>query len=452
MAKIPQRPTVLTRKQLVGLEREQYLNRLLVIGTGLIVVLVLGLVAWTWLLDAFIHPNQTVAVVEGTEIKGREFQVRARLNRKLQVDSYMRTYNEYLYYQQIFGDDPTFQQQYYTTLLQIAFQLDPQSNGEQSINQLVDEKLLELEAGELGIQIGAEQVDAELRKILGFFPDGSPTPPVFPTLAATSTLSSTQYALVSPTPTASITPTASPTPTASATPEANATNAPQTETAVATVPAETAPSIPSPSPTLSPTPYTLEGYQQLLSDFYANYQKDLQVTQEDIRAYIYATLLREAIKDDITANLPRTQEQVWARHILVATEEEATDVLNRLDLGEDWAALAAEVSIDDSNKDFGGDLGWFPFEAMVDPFGTVAFGLSIGEISDPVQTEFGWHIIQMLGHEDRPLDQDAYENLREQKMTEYIQGLREKYTWEIFEAWKAMSPDEPDIPAQYRLQ
>src|SRR3990170_6637344 len=153
MAKTPQRPTVLTRKQLVGLEREQYLNRLLLIGTGLIVALVLGLVAWTWALDALIHPNQTVAIVEGTEIKGHEFQDRARLNRRFLIDSYVQTYQEFLDYQPFFGDDPSFQQQYYTALVQITLQLDPIAGGEAAINQLVDEQLLQLEAVEMGIEI-----------------------------------------------------------------------------------------------------------------------------------------------------------------------------------------------------------------------------------------------------------------------------------------------------------
>ena len=158
------------------------------------------------------------------------------------------------------------------------------------------------------------------------------------------------------------------------------------------------------------------------------------------------------MKSKLTADLPRTQEQVWARHILVSTEEEAQAVLDRLVGGEDWNDLAAELSTDESNAALGGDLGWFPMEAMVDPFGTVAFGLSIGEISEPVHTEFGWHIIQVLGHEDRPLDQNGYEQLREQKMTEYIQSLREKYSWEVFDSWQAMAPDEPQIPPQFRLQ
>jgi parvulin-like peptidyl-prolyl isomerase len=391
-----------------------------------------------------------VAIVEGTEIKGHEFQDRARLNRRFLIDSYVQTYQEFLDYQPFFGDDPSFQQQYYTALVQITLQLDPIAGGEAAINQLVDEQLLELEAVEMEIEISDEQVENDLRTILGFFPDGSPTPPVIPTAASTSTLSPAQYAIVSPTPTASVTPTASSTSEASATP-AEITGTAEV-TATAATAAATNPPEESPTPTLSPTPYTLEGYQSLLADFYTGYQSDLGISQDEIRDFIRATLLREAIKDLIAADLPRTQEQVWARHILVYTEEEAQVVAHRLDVGDDWSDLAAELSIDESNAALGGDLGWFPMGAMVDPFGTVAFGLSIGEISEPVQTEFGWHIIQVLGHEDRPLDQNGYEQLREQKMTEYLQGLREKYSWEIFDAWQAMAPDEPQIPAQFRLQ
>ena len=168
---------------------------------------------------------------------------------------------------------------------------------------------------------------------------------------------------------------------------------------------------------------------------------------------IYSSLLREALKNAITADLPRTQEQVWARHILVATIEEAETVLARLDEGEDWSALAAELSLDTSNKDAGGDLGWFPKEQMVEPFAKAAFELRIGQISEPVESEFGWHIIQVIGHEDRPLSNEQYEQLRQQALNDFLQTLRDKYIWSIDEeTWQAMAPDEPDIPIEAQLQ
>lgn len=89
-------------------------------------------------------------------------------------------------------------------------------------------------------------------------------------------------------------------------------------------------------------------------------------------------------------------ETVKASHILVATEEEAEDILYHLENGEDFADLAKEHSSCPSGKN-GGDLGEFGKGIMVKPFEDVAFSLILGEISEPVETQFGWHIIKRTG-------------------------------------------------------
>lgn len=88
------------------------------------------------------------------------------------------------------------------------------------------------------------------------------------------------------------------------------------------------------------------------------------------------------------------EKRARARHILVATEQEAKDVLAKLNAGEEFAELAKTVSIDGS-KEFGGDLGYFSAGEMVPEFSNAVFSMKSGEISQPVKTDFGWHVIQL---------------------------------------------------------
>ena len=98
---------------------------------------------------------------------------------------------------------------------------------------------------------------------------------------------------------------------------------------------------------------------------------------------------------DEAAKAEPPQEEIHARHILVPTEEEAKAALARVKGGEDFAKVATELSKDPSGD--GGDLGWFTKDRMVPEFSDAAFKLKEGEISEPVKTQFGWHIIKIEG-------------------------------------------------------
>lgn len=109
------------------------------------------------------------------------------------------------------------------------------------------------------------------------------------------------------------------------------------------------------------------------------------------------------------------EEQVQASHILVATADEAAAVLKRLEAGEDFATVAQEVSLDTGSAAQGGDLGWFPRGAMVEPFEEASFALEPGELSEPVETDYGFHIIRVQDKAVRPLD-PSWAQLRQQEL------------------------------------
>lgn len=90
-------------------------------------------------------------------------------------------------------------------------------------------------------------------------------------------------------------------------------------------------------------------------------------------------------------------KEVRASHILVKTEDEAKNLLEEIKSGKSFAEAAKELSLCPSGRD-GGDLGFFKRGVMVKPFEDAAFALKkVGDISEPVQTQFGWHLIQMTG-------------------------------------------------------
>ena len=149
------------------------------------------------------------------------------------------------------------------------------------------------------------------------------------------------------------------------------------------------------------------------------------------------------VYDDAAKKIADEQE-VHARHILVATEEEAKAVKAELDKGADFAKLAKEKSKDPGASD-GGDLGFFTKEQMVPEFSKVAFALEPGRISDPVKTQFGWHIIKVEEKRNRkPPEFDKVKPQIEQYVTRKAQA---DYVAKLREAAKVERLDQPPAPA-----
>ena len=148
----------------------------------------------------------------------------------------------------------------------------------------------------------------------------------------------------------------------------------------------------------------------------------------------------------------KPEQEVRARHILVETEAEAKEIAERVKKGEDFAALAKEKSKDSGAE--GGDLGFFSRGQMLKPFEDAAFALDVGAISDPVQTQFGWHVIKLEEKQDRPLpsfDQVKIairSQLVQQKAQEVVSGLRDSAKIEVVdpELKKSMEVVPPVVP------
>ncbi|MDX1993980.1 MAG: peptidylprolyl isomerase [bacterium] len=120
-------------------------------------------------------------------------------------------------------------------------------------------------------------------------------------------------------------------------------------------------------------------------------------TEEEYREAQRAALLTGAVILAVTQSAEPVP-QVRARHILVNTQDDAQAALDRLQNGEDFAALAAELSNDVTTRDAGGDLGWFIREDLVftPELANAAFQMQPGQIAGPIPTQLGYHIIQVL--------------------------------------------------------
>jgi peptidyl-prolyl cis-trans isomerase C len=133
--------------------------------------------------------------------------------------------------------------------------------------------------------------------------------------------------------------------------------------------------------------------------------------------------------DETVKSVP-TEQEVRARHILVENEDDAKKIATRVKGGEDFAKVAGEVSKDPGSKTDGGDLGFFTKDRMVEPFAETAFKLEPGQISDPVKSQFGWHVIKV--EEKRAKPAPTFDETKDQVETylarkaqqDLIMGLR----------------------------
>ena len=451
MAKNPRKISSPTKKHLARVERERIQTRNITIASIIIVVVVLLVIAYGILNQTVLQQIRSVAVVNGDRITAETFTAQTRYARYNLVNNASSTYQ----FAQMFGSDPNTQMSFAQQLQQIQAQMVPNVMGEQVINRLVEDRLVRQEAERLGITVTKEEVEKSFEEAFRYFPDGTPTATATLEPLPTSTLSAQQLTLIPPTATATITPTVDLTQTAAAalitpTGEAPVEDSP---TSTPTLEPTSTPNV-EPSPTLVPTetatatPYTRDAYETQYADTITQFNDEFSVKEKDLYYVLETQLYRQKVMEVITAETPRTSEQVWALHILVETEELAKEILTRLEQGEEWGQLAATYSTDSSNKDKGGDLGWFGKARMVAEFEAAAFALGVGETSAPVKTQFGYHIIRVLGHEDRPLSDADFEQAKEVAFQNWLDEQRDSAEIVIEDFWTEIVPAEPTLPVE----
>jgi|GEM_PF-2007465 len=364
MAKAKPGPAQPTKKQLSRRHREEKQLRLIWMITGatsalIVIILILGLV---------LQNTQVVASVNGEKIRLSDYQKRARF--------------EYYYLINAGVIQEGAIDQLSSTQRESFFK--------NITDEMVNELLVRQEAQKLGLTVSAEEVQTEIEQTWFQHYRIPPTPTPTPTIDPQST----------PTPT--VDPAATPTPEV------------------------------TPSPTA--TPDTEEAFQARYQEFTKNVLKRSGISEQAFRRIVETGLLKNKLQKALITDIPTEEEQVWlryiptqneeaarlkiqdlnagvetqvhARHILVATQAEAEQVINRLKEGEDFATLAAELSTDTSNKDQGGDLGWFGRGQMVAEFEKAAFNGEIGLYPFPVKTSYGFHVLEILGKEERPIDRE----------------------------------------------
>jgi parvulin-like peptidyl-prolyl isomerase len=414
-------------KKRVALSRQEKKQQKIILITLIVVsVLIIGSITFGLLNEYVFKYNRPIATVNGENLLPAEFEKQVRFNRSQLLQQYMQ-------YQQLsamFGSDPMMGGQFTDTLRQIESQLLPDGAiviGSSVLNQVTDQMLINQEAQKMGILISEEDVNKAFQAAFGYYPAGTPTPKPSPTSYVASTLSPQQLAIITLTP----------------------TEAPAAMEATATPESAEVESL-EPTPTAEPLPtataYTESMFGEQIST-YLNMLERLEIgfTEADLKKVIRDQLTYEKVNEVVTADVSAVEEQVWARHILVKEKIAAQVIVDKLKQGEDWAELASELSLDTANKDKGGDLGWFSRGMMVPAFEETAFGLQVGEISDPVETQFGWHIIQVLGHEDRPLSTSAYQTRLNDAFQTWLNQVRQAATVVIADNWQDFVPLTPAL-------
>lgn len=411
-------------------KERRWQRRVMIITAAMIAVSVLVLV-FAIINEQLIQPRQAITTVNGDEISTRDYQDRVKFVRWLTADQIRDAY----FY--LGGDIDTIQQYVGE---QISSLQRPLIIGSDVLQEMEEELVLAQGAKELGVEIDEARVDQEVEDYMASLV--GVTHPDRPTATPTTEPTAAPTRLV---------PSATPVPT----------EVPPTE--VPPVDAEGTP-LPTSEPTEEPTVTPTTAPEDLVSTIEAEQDRWFDVATDEsgvkssiARDLFYYQAMREAVRDHLALDIPAEELQVDARHILFKfnetstppTDEEKAAALARaeeamvaLQDGEPFADLARELS-DDGSSSSGGELGWASPENYVANFKDAVLNSELGDIVGPIETEFGYHIIQVNGREIRPLSATELQTRQNNTYQEWLDNLVAEANIDRHDDWLDRVPEEP---------
>jgi len=355
----------MTRKQRTRAEREARMNRWIIIGAVAVGVLVVGILVYGYLAEVVFKAREPVATVNGVTVSTADFEARVRYQRLM-----LQRQRDF-YTAQRMSLDPT--DPMAASLLEYLNeqirQLDAQLSssyatlvGKEVLDGMIQEELIRQEAARRGITVSQEEVDRAIEEQFGYDRDAA-------------------AALLTPTP---------PIPS---------------ETPLTTTP--------------SATPLPREEFENRYRDFVNAVLRPSGLGEAMFRRMVETSLLYEKLQAAMAAELPARMEQVQVRYMSFSTQEEANQVVERLDKGEKWDDIAAELEIDGASGAFASDPQWVTRGFLTDQFGeeiaAQVFGMPPQQYTRPLTTTTGrWYIIIVLDRQERELE-DYMRSYEEQR-------------------------------------
>ena len=395
-------------------EREDQQRRILYVAMATVAVLVVTLLAGGALWEFVIQPRQVLASVNGVDITRGDYWKLRRFSLGTQISQY----------QFFSAQNP----QYATLIQQLQEDLrnvktapaDPDT-----VQGMIDDLIVQQNIGDLGLQITETDIQNYVADNFapGLVNTPTPTTTVNPTVRAWAT-ETASAALATATAQAASTPRAATPGTPGATPGTPAAT-PATPQATPGTPG---------TPEGTPTATATVDREQALATAtagYARYLDDLDeavgMSRDDyVRLVARPQIARQKVTDHLTAAIKDVQPQARAVHILLATKEGADQARQQIlqDPGS-FASVALQQSTDTSTNQTGGDLGWFPRGVLVPEFEEVAFTIPLNQVSEPVQTKFGWHLIKVIERaDDRPVTEGTLQSLKDGAFQKWLDGQK----------------------------